>query len=288
MNYALMTALASLWRAKWINLLCMLTLGTGLFFAASAAITLMAVEQAARELPKQFTLTAYLEKDLSRRANEEALQKIKAMPEVLEANLISSEEAFQDLKDAFKDSPGILEGLDENPLPPSVELKLKEPSVNDRAVRDLEDRLRGLSGVDEVEYGAEHLAMIESIRSYTKGVGAILLATLSLGMLFVMYATIKVFIHRRLQEIETQKLLGATKWFIRTPFLLEGGLLGAGGGAFAALGVGGLAGVLQGGMAVVPILGALKPPVGYAAALPLVGLALGITGALIAIGRIRY
>jgi cell division transport system permease protein len=112
---------------------------------------------------------------------------------------------------------------------------------------------------------------------------------MSAGVIFVCYSTIKIAFYRRKEEIETFKLLGATRGFIRAPFVIEGSVLGVCGGlagmaaAFAFYYV-----LFYKVVVTIPILKILVFPFETFPALPVAGLLLGIGGAVIALGRIRF
>ncbi|MGD1075598.1 MAG: FtsX-like permease family protein [Thermodesulfovibrionales bacterium] len=109
------------------------------------------------------------------------------------------------------------------------------------------------------------------------------------GIIFICYSTVKILFYRRKEEIETLKLLGATRGFIRTPFLVEGGIIGIIGACMS------LATILFFYQSIfkkltvtAPLFTAVVLPPAVILFLPAAGLFLGITGALIAIGRIRF
>jgi cell division transport system permease protein len=112
---------------------------------------------------------------------------------------------------------------------------------------------------------------------------------MSAGMLFVCYSTVKILFYRKEREIETYKLLGATKGFIRTPFLIEGGVIGLSGGFLSFLAMLTLYYFVVLRLSLTfPLFKFILFPIDLSFAIPLSGLFLGITGAAIAIGRIRY
>jgi cell division transport system permease protein len=122
-----------------------------------------------------------------------------------------------------------------------------------------------------------------------KTIGAILIIIMSAGTLFVCYSTVKILFYRKNREIETYKLLGASKGFIRAPFIIEGAVIGLSGGVLSLIGILILyyLVLLKVGLAF-PIFKSFIFPLNMSYALPAAGLLLGITGAVFAIGRIRY
>ncbi len=108
-------------------------------------------------------------------------------------------------------------------------------------------------------------------------------------MLFVCYSAIKLLFYRKIEEIETYKLLGATKWFIRAPFIIEGATIGITGGILSLLGMLLLYySVILRLSLTIPLFKTLLFPINLSFILPVIGAGIGILGAFIAIGRIKY
>jgi cell division transport system permease protein len=142
-----------------------------------------------------------------------------------------------DAAEIFKQQFGkdIFEILDENPLPPSFQVKLKPTFRSTSNAKKISDQIRQLEGVDEVFYRQDLLIILEKyMRVFLiviLGIG-ILLGT---GAVFLVSNTIKLIILSRSNIIEIMKLVGATRRFIRRPFLIEGILQGLIGGLLASL-----------------------------------------------------
>src|SRR5205814_5119095 len=130
------------------------------------------------------------------------------------------------------DLAGALEGLSQNPLPPSLEVTPRE-ALPPLAVRALAAKLGGLTGVQEVEYGREWLDKLEALGRGLRVFGAGALFTVLGAALLVVANTIRLAVCARRDEIEIMKLVGATDGYVRAPFLLEGALQGLIGAALA-------------------------------------------------------
>jgi cell division transport system permease protein len=149
--------------------------------------------------------------------------------------------------------------------------------------------MKPFKGIQEMEYGEQFLSAVHSLRTGLRTVGTSILIIMSVGMLFVCYSTVKILFYRKEREIETYKLLGATKGFIRTPFLLEGAVIGFVGGGLSLAGILALYYVLVFRLSTTfPLLKLIVFPIELSFAMPLSGLLIGMAGAAIAIGRIRY
>ena len=216
------------------------------------------------------------------------MDSLKKRPEIAKVVYISKEEALLELKQTLRDSAHLLEGLDENPLTPSIELKLRKEFVTPSTTSRISEELMKIPGIDTIYYGERIAEAIHLLKQSVQNVSIIIFLTISLGVVFVTYSTVKILFYRKKEEIEILKLLGATSGFIRAPFLIEGGIIGLLGGILGIIGafVFYFAVTYRLSM-VIPMLKTLLFPVGILFALPFIGIILGVIGSAIAIGRIR-
>ena len=287
--YALTLAVQSLFREKWINLLSVLTIASGLLIISLALFTVYNIDAATRKLPERFSMVLYLEDNLQKDKLDLAVSSLKKNGAVQSVKYIPKEDAMKELRTMLKNSSYVLEGLDENPLPDTLEVKLRKESVGPETVKKLSEEALRIKGVREVEYGEKFLATLHSLKAGLKTIGAILIGILSTGIIFVCYSTVKILFYRRNEEIETFKLLGATKGFIRTPFLIEGAVIGTAGGLASLFGILIFYYVVLLRLSLtMPVFKVLLFPSDLFLPLPLAGMFLGITGAVIALGRLKY
>jgi cell division transport system permease protein len=162
-------------------------------------------------------------------------ERIEAIPHVASSEFVSKAQAKVILKDRLED-PDILAELNSNPLPASFNISLDDPD-NLEAVRS-ELTPAGPSGepepispiIEEVEDSRSQAAEIRSVTGAIKIVLAAITALLLLASLMLVGNTIRLSIYARRREVEVMRLVGATNWFIRWPFVIEGlivGMLGA-------------------------------------------------------------
>jgi cell division transport system permease protein len=289
LSYSFKIAVQSIVHEKWINLLSILTIAAGLLFTTLTILAIYNIDIATKSLPEKFSVMIYLSDHVSQREKDAIINTARNNNAVEKVKFIPKDEALKELKSTLKDMGNILEGLSENPLPDSMEIKFKSEAIGPEIVKNLTTRLGQLKGVQEIEYGEKFLSSLYSVRKGVKTVGLLVILLMSAGMLFVCYSTVKILFYRKEKDIETYKLLGATRGFIRSPFLIEGAVIGFFGGVL------GLIGIIAIYYLVVLKLGLTFPlfksvifPVDMSFSLPFAGLVLGITGAAIAIGRIRY
>jgi len=289
LSYSFKLAARSIWHEKWINLLSVMTIMAGLLITSVTILAVYNMDAATRKLPEKFSIMAYLSDNLPHQQVENLIDTVEKENIVDKVRYIPKDQALKDLKSTLKDTAYVLDGLGENPLPDAIEVKLKNSAMGPDTVQKFAQRLQAISGVAEVEYGERFLSSIYSLRTGMQAIGIVFIMLLSLGTVFVCYSTVKILFYRKRKEIETYKLLGATKSFIRAPFIIEGAVIGLAAGFL------GLIGVLSLYYFVIlqlrltfPLFKILIFPVNMSFILPTAGFVLGIIGAVIAIGRIKY
>ncbi len=289
MFYSFKVAIRSLWFYRWINLLSILSIATGLFIFGVVLFSLYNIEQATHRAPEKFTITVFL-KDRAKESEIQSLvNRLSDEKLISRVKYISKEEALRELKESLKDAAYVLEGLDENPLFPSIEIKLKEDAFNRKDVDYFIKKLRGLDVVEDVFYGEDIFSSIKNLYSNFRIVSIVLILLFSIAIVFVCYSTVKILFFKRSEEIEIYKLLGATKAFIRGPFIFEGTMIGLLGGIIGSAGIIGLFNLLKGlGNPEIPLMRMLELPPVIVVIIPVSGLLLGLIGSVIAIGRLKY
>ncbi|HEX9578998.1 MAG TPA: permease-like cell division protein FtsX [Myxococcales bacterium] len=225
-------AAMNLWRAPLPSLVSVLTIGLALFLGASFVLGLFAARALLTSWGAQASVTLYLDKATTDAEARALAQNVREENPQLEVAYVDRVLALKRLQAELGDLGGSLDGLSQNPLPPSLEVTPREalPPV---AVRVLAARLGGLSGVQEVEYGREWLDKLEALGRGLRVFGAGALFTVLGAALLVVANTIRLAVYARRDEIEIMKLVGATDGYVRAPFLLEGALQGLIGAALA-------------------------------------------------------
>lgn len=287
--YAVRFAARNILNEKWINLLSILTIASGLFFSAVTVLLVYNLDILTKKLPEKFSVMIYLNNNLSEKEIENIIKTAGRQSAVDKVIYIPKENALKELKATLKNTEYVLDGLGENPLPDSIEVKLKPQAVTPSSVKQLTTGLREISGVDDIEYGEKFLSSIYSMKTGMNTIGFIFVGIMFTGMLFVCYSTVKILFYRREKEVETYKLLGATRGFIRLPFIIEGAAIGLCGGILSFVGMASLYYMLIFKVGIeIPLFKAIVFPVELVLVLPLTGLFIGITGSLLAIGRVQY
>lgn len=186
----------------------------------------------AQYLESQVQVTVYM-KDSVNPADLQAMdQKLKSLEGVVDVKQVSKAEALERFKQRLGDQVNLLSALgSENPFPNSFEIQVDVPS----RIKDLTPVIHEMPGVETAKFGQEVVEHLFSLTKILRIGGIILVVCLSLATLFIISNTIRLTVFARRKEVVIMKYVGATDWFIRWPFLLEGMTLGFWGAVFACL-----------------------------------------------------
>jgi cell division transport system permease protein len=212
------------------------TVAVALTILAFFAIVVLNVQKLTRHWSEDVQVVAFIDTAPEERLLRQWIADIRGLPEVEKVEFVSSIEALKRFKKRLADDADLLEGVDLDILPASLEITLNEDSRNRVAVSTLVSRLRQNTGLSDLRYGQEWLERFEAFVSLLRLAGAILGGFLLFAALFIVANTIKLTLYARRDELEIMALVGATPMFIKSPFLLEGALQGALGGGLAVAG----------------------------------------------------
>jgi cell division transport system permease protein len=140
------------------------------------------------------------------------------MPTVKNVTFISKEEAFEEYKKIYEDQPEFWQNIPPDSLPQSLRISLTDADFTE----EVASSIRGAPGLDEVRYGGQIIDRLLQVNNL------LTVITFSMSMILLVAAaalianTIRLAIYARRDEIGIMKLVGATNWFIRIPFLFEG------------------------------------------------------------------
>lgn len=165
-----------------------------------------------------------------------ALQtEINSWAEVKTCEFVSKEQALVNFKEKYKDHPEWFENLTSNPLPASLEVALVDPQTADAVTRKIEAKDSESQIIDEVKFGKETADKLFTFTSGARNFMLIFIVLLGVVAILLISNTIRLSIFARKREVEIMKLVGATNWFIRWPFLIEGVTVGFFGALLAAV-----------------------------------------------------
>ncbi|WP_334111185.1 permease-like cell division protein FtsX, partial [Thermodesulfitimonas autotrophica] len=182
-----------------------------------------------RLVENQVEVAVFLQDNLAPDLVRQLGRELRQIEGVAQVTFVSKEEALAKLKRDLGDKSGLLSGLEENPLPDSFRLRPKDAA----AVPLIAKEAAALPGVEKVRYGEGVVEKLVKITNSVRLAALALVALFGLAAVFLIVTTIRLSILSRQEEIGIMKLLGATNWFIRGPFILEGLIIGASGALLA-------------------------------------------------------
>jgi cell division transport system permease protein len=213
--------------------IAVVTIGVTLVLVGAFALLLSNMQSLLDEFGDDIRLTAYLAEGLPLEGRQILAAEVSSLAEVEQVDVISPEQALDRFRASVGSASALLDGLDENPLPASFEILLRSEHRSSAGVERLITAISSLAGIEDVNSGREwvegYLRAVSLVRAIAIGLGTIL----ALATLLIVANTIRLGIFARRDELEILSLVGASRAFVRTPFLVEGVLQGAAGGAVA-------------------------------------------------------
>ena len=223
-------ALLSFRRAPLLSGLSVTTIAFSLFTVGLFGLIAVNLRHALQGLEERVEIVAFVLRGTPPETITVASQDVAVFPEVQEVEYVSEDQALErarqelvEFRDAYRD-------LQVNPLPASLEIRLKEGHRNATSVAAVAERLRGFSFVDDVRYGRDWVERLDKLRNLTGIVGLVVGLAFASVAIVIIGVTIRLTILQRAREINIMRLVGATNNFIRGPFLLEGAIKGLFGG----------------------------------------------------------
>ncbi len=221
-------------QASTTSLLAVLTIAVVLVLIGSAWLLVANMASLLDEFGGELKLTAYLDGDLSEDRQRELAARVEKEAGVLEVELVTRDEALVRFE-RIAGSAELLEGLAENPLPPSLELTLAPDARTREAIEALEVSIAAMPGVGELAHGQDWIEGYGRAIALVRGLAIGLGVVLGLAALLIVANTIRLAVYARRDELDILALVGASRTFVRVPFLLEGTIQGLFGGFLALL-----------------------------------------------------
>ena len=231
-EYFIQEVFRSLRRNNWMSFASIGTVAVSLFVLGVFLLLVLNMNRMASALESQVQISVYLEDGLKADDRQDIASDIEALQGIESIRYISKDEAKARLEDRLGDQKYLLDALgDKNPLPDSFEVVVKSPDLVETAAKAI-DRM---NGVQEAKYGQDVIEHLFAITRLIRIFGLVLMVLLAGATLFIISNTIRLTVFARRKEIAIMKYVGATDWFIRWPFLLEGMVLGFIGGVITAV-----------------------------------------------------
>ncbi|MGZ4144738.1 MAG: permease-like cell division protein FtsX, partial [Actinomycetota bacterium] len=225
-DYAVQESVTNMRRNLFMTFAAILVVAVSLFLAGAALLVQRATNRASALFTHQVEVAVFLTPDISSDERGQLQRDLLAMPEVESVIYESKPDAYQRFRRLFANQPDIVNNTSPDALPESFRVKLKDP----HQFGVIRDRLQGRPGIlqirDERQVVHDLFKATDTQRKVAYATAGVVFA----AALVLIATTIRMAIYARRKEIGIMKLVGATNWFIRIPFMMEGvveGLIGA-------------------------------------------------------------
>jgi len=199
--------------------ICILLLGTAVLMTINTGSFI-------NRLESDIQIIVFLDNSMTSTQIVDMKRNIEKQEGVKSVVFVSREQALQNLQKKFTDKNyDLSKTIGKNPLPDSYEVKAKDP----KNVGALAAQIKQMPGVYKVNYGQGLVERLFQVTKWVRIISIGFIVVLALGAVFLIATTIRLAIFARRKEIYLMKLIGATDWFIRWPFFIEGIMLGSGG-----------------------------------------------------------
>jgi cell division transport system permease protein len=220
--YYIKEAFLSIFRNGWMSMASIGVVAVTLFILGSFMLLNINVEHLTDEIKNQVEIIAYVDEELDAEEVDELRVSVIQLTHVEEVRFVSKDDALERLKENLGEMvAGYGEGR-RNPLRDSFEIRTFIPED----IPQVAAMLRSMPGIAKVDYGTDIVEKLFLFTGVLKWVGLVFMGGLALTAAFLIANTIKLTVNARSNEIMIMKYVGATEWFIRWPFVIEGILLG--------------------------------------------------------------
>lgn len=231
-EYFIKEVYTSFKRNIWMTLASIFTVVLSLFILGFFSIVILNLNKMADTLESQVQINVYLKDDLSQEEIDETKETLSKIEGLQDIKFTTRKEAMKNFKERLGDQQFLLDALDDtNPLPDSFSLTVTSP----QQVKTIADTAAALDSVESASYSQDIINHLFNLTHLIRLIGVALIILLTGAAIFIISNTIRLTVFARRKEIAIMKYVGATDWFIRWPFLLEGICLGFIGGGLATI-----------------------------------------------------
>lgn len=233
LNYFIIDAFKSIKRNRTISIAAMITVLITFFVFGTFTLLALNFNKSIEEVASKIQIQVYLKDDIKLVDQKEIELKLLEQEQVTEVTYESKDEAFLNLKENLGSNKGLLEGYDltNNPLPSSFIVNLKDPSYAEEVAKSVES----MTGVEGIGNQQDVINTISKFVNVVQIVGIGLFIVFIGVSVFLIMNTIKLTVYSRRREVGIMKFVGATDWFIRWPFVIEGIIIGSIGSLLASI-----------------------------------------------------
>jgi cell division transport system permease protein len=215
------------WRhSKGVNLLALGTLTSALFLAGVALLVIGNVDRRIQTLRGDVRVEIYLADGHVPEQRKAIQDELRAIEAVARVEFVDKDEALRRYQVWASGLPELIEDLETNPLPESLEVYFEPEAMTRENPASIEARVGRLPAVEDVRFGDEWLERLESMLGVARVGGSGLAVIILIAVVVVMASVLRLAVYSRREEIDIMRLVGATPSFIRGPFLVAGAAQG--------------------------------------------------------------
>ncbi|MBA2174983.1 ABC transporter permease [Halobacillus locisalis] len=213
----------NLTRNSWMSIASISAVTVTLLLVGVFATILLNLNDIGSQIEEDVEVRVFIDLTSTQEAQEQLEEKIDEISKVSTVEFQSKEEGLEQLIDSLGSEGEVFESLkDENPLNDVFVVQTEDPQDTIGVAQTIEE----FENVEKVEYAKETVERLFNVMDIARNVGLAIIAGLLFTAMFLIANTIRITIVARKKEIEIMKMVGATNWFIRWPFLIEGVLIG--------------------------------------------------------------
>jgi len=284
--YFLKEAITSLSRNRLLSFATVSTMAICILFLGVAVLMTINAGSFMDRLESDIEIVAYLDASLNETQVSNIQDKIENLSGVQSVVFVPKAEALARMQKKFQEKNYDLgKTLGKNPLPDTYEVKAENP----QEVAQVAQSIKEIPGVYKVNYGQDIVERLFQVTKWVRIISIGFVVILAIGAVFLIATAIRLAIFARRKEIYLMKLIGATDWFVRWPFFIEGILLGTVGAfisiSLLAVGYGSLVSNLQTALFFIPLIYQSNVLINLYISLLATGALLGVLGTYISLNR---
>lgn len=226
-------AFTSLWRSRLIGALSIGSIAISLFVLGAFLTVASNLAGVVTRWADKVQVSFYLEDGLEPRIKDSLEDRLEEDEAVQRIEYVPREEAVERFRELFADLATLPEELGRNPFPASFEVTIAPDHRSPEEVRRFVSAYEEAPGVEEVQYDLLWIERLSTAVRLVRGVGLFLGGILVLAGVFTISNVIRLTVYARQDELDIMRLVGATRAYVRGPFVMEGMLQGGLGGLAA-------------------------------------------------------